>query len=796
MSAIRLISEEISIYSFQAADKPLHCQQNYIFQAPAGKLSLLCFASHQNPEAEMHPFVAQAIKNDLGVVYICEKLPKNLIIDPHVTYLEAPYRWFLHTLFMNPLRFSGVFATQESLRLAQAFSEFTGYSIPHIRNEQIFSAFAKKAEATRKNVLVEVIGGVGDHLMAIPAIKTLDAKGYHVSILCEAHRNPCFQNLPYVRSIFAQRKEVDVSNFGRIIMLHFGQQLNDYRLDLNKKNRIYSVAELCGLKPEDLVIKRPEIILTKDELNNAQRKFGSYSNKIFFGSDSARVDAKIPAVLAQEKINILKGKGFTVFSASVRREQHENCIDLNKKLELRELFAIISLMDCVLTVDTSFVHIAAAFNKKTFCLLNYFKPDWRCGTYPNCVVYTPKVPCYPCVAKQFVASCEWQCHTKSCYEFFDWERIISDIYDFKLTKELKEQEKIRVIPTPVAPILTTETQVKEAAPGKLINVREFSGPRIAAIWMGGVGDTVMLGYLCRAILAKYPDAQIDAYVRDVTQTALFVFDYPQIKGCVSKLSWGKTLEKIKADYDFVYDFRPYPYVWNTKKPELNKPFNKELYSNWGKATGEILRSWQQQTFRFYAQQTELNLTEKHLKIPFFPKEDAAIRSRLSPYELPEKYITISPGCDQNVGLMKLWSKGNWQTLESMLLHEGYNIIYLSDKASPQILESKKTVCKNLIDMLLILQQASLNVSNEGGSIHLAHAVGTKSVVLFGPTNPELYGYADNINIYKPHCPTCWWTAPEWSKFCKKHYRACINLVDISVQEVYDAVISGVSNVKN
>jgi len=406
-AALRLITDELMIYSCSPDKDKLISQKTYIIPPPEGSRLVVCFASNKDSISSLQSLVETAIKNNFGIIYVCGQLPIQPIIDPHIVYIEAPTRWFIHTLFINPLRFSCIFSDNGGLRLAQAFSEFTGYHIPLVKTQKEFDTIIKNSKDFTKSILIEVTGGLGDHLLVIPTIKTLAAQGFLVSVLCEAHRNPCYQNLPYVKTMYTSRRDIDVSKFHKLFYLHFGQQLNDYRLELNKQNRIYAVAELCGLRKEDLVIDRPEIILTADEINNAQRKYGSYSNKLFFGGDSARIDAKLSSSLVQEKINLLKAKGFTVFSSSIRRDVHENCIDLNKKLSVRELFAIISLMDCVLTVDTAFLHIAGAFNKKTFALINYFKSDWRCGTYLNTSVYTPNVSCYPCFPENTLVNTEF-----------------------------------------------------------------------------------------------------------------------------------------------------------------------------------------------------------------------------------------------------------------------------------------------------------------------------------------------------------------------------------------------------
>lgn len=429
-SVFRLISDEIITYIPNPLNKTLIKQQNYIIPKPKGKCTVVGFVSHLKGSAQTHPLVDSLIKEDIGIVYVCDKMPINAVVDPHIHYLECPNKWFIHTLFFSPLNFSSVFSSQVNGQLARAFSEFTKYYIPILNSARDVLRLSKNFDVNKNNVLVEILGGIGDHLLTIPSLKTLASKGDKVFVLCEDHRKPCFNNLSYIKGFFSKRSDVNISKFKKVIYLHFGQLLNDYRQDFNKQNRIYSVAELCGFSPVELVIDTPEIIFTKEEFALAKRKWGPYKNKIFLGYDSARIDSKMPNNMAQNLINKFKAKGHTVFVTSIRRHSFENCIDLSKKTSLRELFALIAICDCVLTVDTSFLHIAGALNKKIFCVMNYFKPDWRCGTYKNCKAYVPQVSCFPCTAKQFVGSREWQCHQKSCYEFQKWETIIKDISEF------------------------------------------------------------------------------------------------------------------------------------------------------------------------------------------------------------------------------------------------------------------------------------------------------------------------------------------------------------------------------
>lgn len=782
--SIRLITDEVLSYLPDPSTEGKFVEQkSHIVPRPRGKFTVVGYVTHKRNRSKVHPFVNAAIQHDIGILYLCDHLPEKPIHHPNVHYLVCPDKWFIHTLFMNPLQFSAVFASKAINRLSAAFSEFTGYNIPRITRERDFKKLSKDFEKNKNNILVEIKGGVGDHLMTIPTLKTLASKGHTVHVLCDPHRNPCFHNLDYIKKIHAHRREVNISHYSDVLYLHFGQHLNDYRLDYNKQNRIYSIANVCGLNKKDLVIDRPEIILTKDELNNAKRKYELYPNKIFIGADSARVDSKLPNDMTQKAINYFKSKGFTVFTSSARRREFKNCIDLNKKTSLRELFSLIAVMDCVLTVDTAFLHIAAAFEKPTVCLMSYFKPEWRCGTYKNCTAVTPNVSCHPCVSKQFVPSCEWKCHNKSCYSYYDW----NDIY--LKVKNLKKNFKPTNIKTSSGDKLDDSKPINESKlPAKVIPVRnQKPRKRIAAFWMGGLGDGVMLGYLCRAIKRRWPGCTIDAFVRDVFQTQLFVFDYPDIKGQYCNKGWRQTIKEHRDNYDVSYEFSRYPVRWDNYK-SVPQNINKELYNDWSKAASHILKTWDKSIFEYYASETGLDLVESDMKIPILNSKDPSIDQQLERYKIKGSYITVNSGCDDNVGIMKLWSRESWEKVISKLSEKGVQVIQIGNEKDKTIPGARKVTAKNAVDLMYLIERSKLHVGNEGGLVHLAHALNTKSVVLFGPTDPNLYGYPDNKNLYTYSCPSCWWRSGDWSKNCREGYSSCVNLDKLSVSYVFNSIM--------
>ena len=89
----------------------------------------------------------------------------------------------------------------------------------------------------------------------------------------------------------------------------------------------------------------------------------------------------------------------------------------------------------------------------------------------------------------------------------------------------------------------------------------------------------------------------------------------------------------------------------------------------------------------------------------------------------------------------------------------------------------------------LLRDAALHVDIEGGLVHVAASLGTRSVVLFGPTSLGYFGYPGNVNIASGFCGNCWGVTERWMETCPRGYGSarCMDLIDPA--RVVDAVIS-------
>lgn len=92
------------------------------------------------------------------------------------------------------------------------------------------------------------------------------------------------------------------------------------------------------------------------------------------------------------------------------------------------------------------------------------------------------------------------------------------------------------------------------------------------------------------------------------------------------------------------------------------------------------------------------------------------------------------------------------------------------------LRSKTTI----EELMVLLKYATLHISQEGGMPIIRHFVkGGKSVVLFGATDENFFGFRENINISNRSCGGCCeWLIKDWMKKClksEKNAECMINL---------------------
>lgn len=112
----------------------------------------------------------------------------------------------------------------------------------------------------------------------------------------------------------------------------------------------------------------------------------------------------------------------------------------------------------------------------------------------------------------------------------------------------------------------------------------------------------------------------------------------------------------------------------------------------------------------------------------------------------EKVVVIHPGSG---GQHKCWPASNFLAVAENLKGDGIAVVFIlgpaeMERFSPET-KAEIAACGNcltglgLLETACVLSRADVFVGNDSGISHLAAAMGTVTVAIFGPTDPAVYG---------------------------------------------------------
>ncbi len=112
----------------------------------------------------------------------------------------------------------------------------------------------------------------------------------------------------------------------------------------------------------------------------------------------------------------------------------------------------------------------------------------------------------------------------------------------------------------------------------------------------------------------------------------------------------------------------------------------------------------------------------------------------------EKIIVIHPGSG---GQHKCWNTGNFLAVAEKLKGDGFVVVFILGPAEIEKFTSETIAeikaCGNclsgldLLETACILSHADVFLGNDSGISHLSAAMGTRTIAIFGPTDPAVYG---------------------------------------------------------
>lgn len=149
-----------------------------------------------------------------------------------------------------------------------------------------------------------------------------------------------------------------------------------------------------------------------------------------------------------------------------------------------------------------------------------------------------------------------------------------------------------------------------------------------------------------------------------------------------------------------------------------------------------------------------HITDSKVKIPLKKQ----YKDNYDKLRLHKPYITLNYGWGSGKkNLPKAWPKKYYDELSKLIKFNfpGIKVVQVGTISSPKILNMDYYILGESLELVkYVLKGAELHIDCEGALVHVATQLGTKCVVLFGPTPVHYFGYERNDNLVSDKCNGC------------------------------------------
>jgi lipopolysaccharide heptosyltransferase II len=301
--------------------------------------------------------------------------------------------------------------------------------------------------------------------------------------------------------------------------------------------------------------------------------------------------------------------------------------------------------------------------------------------------------------------------------------------------------------------------------------------KILFITLSNIGDIILTTPAMKVLSENFPDARIDVLVGP-SGVELFkkhpavykAIEYNKHIPMQEKRRLVRKLRMVK--YDLIVDMR------NTLLPFL---VGAKYRTNPVKIAPKTVKHKKQQHLW---KLSSLGLSVSNIPFDvYIPQEDDYyINGIMKDINKSSPLIAISPGAKSEI---KRWPKGSYTELINLLTeHLNAKVVMIGDKLDSilvkEIITSQEGDIMDLSGRTTLSQLASclkrcdLLITNDSAPLHIAGAVDTKVLAIFGPTDPEAYGPTgkeDRILRKRLHCSPCGKAQCEFEHECMRHITA-------------------------
>jgi len=316
------------------------------------------------------------------------------------------------------------------------------------------------------------------------------------------------------------------------------------------------------------------------------------------------------------------------------------------------------------------------------------------------------------------------------------------------------------------------------------------GPTILVIGPRWVGDMVMAQCLFSALKEKHPHAAIDvlapAWAAPLVKRMPEIcsqIDFPLTPGALEFRSRRRFARLLRGRYDMAYVL---PGSWKSALiPFFARIPHRVGYlreMRYGLLTDivPLPETLKRRTARaYFGLARGGTFRAPHLTVDQANQADLVARFGLT----ARKFVALMPGAE--FGPAKRWPSDHYAGLARDMMAKGLAVVLLGSRNDAAVTSEIATLAPGAIDLagktrledaIDLLAAAKLAVSNDSGLMHVAAAVGTPIVAVYGSTSPE------NTPPLSERSELIWLhlsCSPCHKKICPLGHLNCLNTLDVA-----------------
>jgi ADP-heptose:LPS heptosyltransferase/SAM-dependent methyltransferase len=440
------------------------------------------------------------------------------------------------------------------------------------------------------------------------------------------------------------------------------------------------------------------------------------------------------------------------------------------RLTLADTAALLRQCAALVSNDSGLMQLGAVLGIPTFGIFGITSPEREGMQLRNFYPITKGLPC------------ELACHTGS------WGRRDCE-YHLRCLKTLTADEVLQRVLEKV-PDIATRLVEQSCHPASVEVRKPLEVVHVAAEITGGIGDVVLAAQLLLNLQLVVPECRIEVFYH-TPETAQFVFHHARfVRAVHSPAGFADAARRCdlilrihslaKCEIRDMAKLRRVDSDFADRLEEAIRRFG--TFEGFFREEPQFDSLWGRVCVRHgYDRLTSLGWLAGlaiGAQTPLFLAPDPAAYDFFQRW-FPEAftpYVTIHDGFDNHVRLApgaatKCWPLEHWIALICRLkaAKPELKIVQLGSRNSRPIpgVDMNLVQRTSLSEAAWFIKHARVHIDGDSGLVHMARALHTPSVVLFGPTDDQYFGHSQNVNLRAPGCANCWWSTPTWLSRCPR-----------------------------